>query len=180
MPTLRLLLSLQRGWRSIGKMQGDEPTWIVSTISKPCLRYKEVFSVFEDQRYAGRCFALAKAVLQQGSPTPLVSVQHFDTDQRQVPMRLGWPVMLGHLEGTADIGLLFTSNAFCKDRLERAIIAANARRKPKRDTMTIAGALRRACLKRACSEAVPKASTSLAMAGSTSRAPAMISTEEVV
>ena len=55
MPALRLLLSLQRGWRSIGKMQGDEPTWIVSMISKPCLRYKEVFIGFEDQRYAGRC-----------------------------------------------------------------------------------------------------------------------------
>src|SRR5262245_39741042 len=52
---LRLLLPVQRGWRSIGKMLGDEPTRIVSTISKPCLRYKEVFSVFEDQRYAGRC-----------------------------------------------------------------------------------------------------------------------------
>ena len=58
---------------------------------------------------------------QQGSPTPLVPVQHFDADQRQVPMRFGWPVMLGHLEDVADIGLLFTSNAFCKDRLERAI-----------------------------------------------------------
>src|SRR5262245_12467446 len=49
-PVLRLLLPFQRGWRSIGKMLGDEPTWIVSIISKPCLRYKEVFSVFEDQR----------------------------------------------------------------------------------------------------------------------------------
>jgi hypothetical protein len=28
---------LQRAWRSIGKMAGDEPTWIASTISKPCL-----------------------------------------------------------------------------------------------------------------------------------------------
>ncbi len=30
--------SLQRALRSIGKIEGDEPTWIVSTISKPCLR----------------------------------------------------------------------------------------------------------------------------------------------
>src|SRR5262245_17266722 len=96
--------------------------------------------------------ALAKAVPQQRGPTPLVPVQHFDTDQRQVPMRLGWPVMFGHLEGAADIGLLFTSNAFCKDRLERAIIAANARWKPKCDAVAVAGALRRPRFKRTCSE----------------------------
>ena len=88
---------------------------------------------------------------QQGSPTPLVPVQHFDADQRQVPMRFGWPVMLGHLEDVADIGLLFTSNAFCKDRLERAIIAAYPRWKPKRDALAVAGVLRRPCFKRACS-----------------------------
>jgi len=28
---------LQRARRSMGKMEGDEPTWIVPTISKPCL-----------------------------------------------------------------------------------------------------------------------------------------------
>jgi hypothetical protein len=27
---------LQRGWRSMGKMEGDEPTWIVPAMSKPC------------------------------------------------------------------------------------------------------------------------------------------------
>jgi hypothetical protein len=28
---------LQRARRNIGKMEGDEPTWISSMISKPCL-----------------------------------------------------------------------------------------------------------------------------------------------
>ena len=59
---------------------------------------------------------------QQGSPTPLVPVQHFDADQRQVPMRFGWPVMLGHLEDAADLGLLLAGNAFCKNRFERTIV----------------------------------------------------------
>jgi hypothetical protein len=96
--------------------------------------------------------ALVKAVLQQSSSIPLVPVQHFDADQRQVPMRLGWPVMLGHLEDVDNIDLFLASNAFCKDRLERTLVTANARRKPKRDTMAVAGVLRRPCFKRACSE----------------------------
>ena len=49
------LTSSQRAWRSMGKMGGDEPTWIVATTSKPCRWYREVFCGFEDQRYVGRC-----------------------------------------------------------------------------------------------------------------------------
>src|SRR6266702_6021477 len=52
---MRSIEPYQRAWRSIGKMEGDEPTSIVPTISKPCLRLREVFSEFYDQRYAGRC-----------------------------------------------------------------------------------------------------------------------------
>jgi hypothetical protein len=35
--TAHPLLRLQRARRSMGKMEGREPTWIVTTISKPCL-----------------------------------------------------------------------------------------------------------------------------------------------
>jgi hypothetical protein len=86
--------------------------------------------------------ALAKTVLQQSGPTPVVPVQGFDADQRQVPMRLGWPVMLGSLKDAADFGLLLASNAFCNHRLKRALVAVNALRKPKRDAEAIGGALR--------------------------------------
>src|SRR5258706_5720087 len=86
--------------------------------------------------------ALAKTVLQQSSPTPLVPVQGFNADQRQVPMRLGWPVMLGSLKDPADFGLLLARNAFCHHRLKRALVAVNARRKPKRDAEAVGGALR--------------------------------------
>jgi len=87
--------------------------------------------------------ALAKTVLEQSSATPFVPAQSFDADERQVPMGLGWPVMFGPLEDGADLGLLFSGNAFRNNRLERAVIAVNARWKPKRNAETVAGALRR-------------------------------------
>src|SRR5260370_16899014 len=87
--------------------------------------------------------ALAKTVLEQSSATPFVPAQSFDADERQVPMGLGWPVMFGPLEDGADLGLLFSGNAFRNNRLERAVIAVNARWKPKRNAETVAGSLRR-------------------------------------
>jgi hypothetical protein len=34
-------------------------------------------------------------------------MQSFDPDERQIPMGLGWPVMLRLLEDSGDFGLLF-------------------------------------------------------------------------
>jgi hypothetical protein len=67
-------------------------------------------------------------------------------------MRLDWPVMFGSLEDGTDLGLLLTSNAFCNNYLKGAIVATNARWKPKRDAEAIAGALRCSCCKRTCSK----------------------------
>jgi hypothetical protein len=62
---------LQRAWRSIGKMQGDEPTWI-------CIHDLEAMPLVKgnilDVRRPEICcavlaIALAKTVLQQSSPT---------------------------------------------------------------------------------------------------------------
>src|SRR5258706_15632559 len=96
--------------------------------------------------------ASAKTVLQQISATPLVPVQSFDADERQVPMGLGWPIMFGPLEDGANLGLFLAGNAFCNNRIERAIIAVNPRRKPKRDAEAVAGALRRVGFERARSK----------------------------
>jgi hypothetical protein len=60
--------------------------------------------------------------------------------------------MFGPLDDGADLGLLLTSNAFCDNRLKRAVIAVNARWKPKRDAGAVAGALRCSCFKRPCSK----------------------------
>jgi hypothetical protein len=79
-------------------------------------------------------------------------MQSFDADERQVPMRLFWPVVFGPLEDGADLGFLLTSNAFSNNRLKRAVIAMNARWKPKRDAKAVAGALRCSCFKRAFSK----------------------------
>src|SRR5258708_8869762 len=81
--------------------------------------------------------ALAKTVLEQSSATPFVPAQSFDADERQVPMGLGWPVMFGPLEDGADLGLLFSGNAFRNNPLERAVIAGNARWKPNRNPHTL-------------------------------------------
>ena len=98
--------------------------------------------------------ALKKAVLQQSRATSFAPVQGFDTDERQVPVRFGWPVMFRPLEDGAHIDLLFGGDAFCNNRLERPIIAVNARWKPERDAKTITGALRCSCFKRTCSKSL--------------------------
>ena len=76
---------------------------------------------------------MAKAVLQERRTTPLVPMQCFDPDERQIPMGLGWPIMFGSLENRGDLGLLFADDAFCNNRLERRIIAVNTRWQPERD-----------------------------------------------
>jgi len=70
-------------------------------------------------------------------------MQRFDPDERQIPMGHGWPIVFGSLEEGGDFGLPFPSDALCNNRLERTVIAANARRKPERDPEKIARALRR-------------------------------------
>src|SRR5260370_37611444 len=92
--------------------------------------------------------ALKKAVLQQSRATSFAPVQGFDTDERQVPVRFGWPVMFRPLEDGAHIDLLLGSDAFCNNRLEHRIIAVNIRRQSK---------LRRSCFKGACSKGSGKA-----------------------
>jgi len=79
-------------------------------------------------------------------------MQSFDPDERQIPMGLGWPELFRPLEDSRDFGLLPLSDAFCNNRLERLIIAANPRRKPERDPEAVVGAVRCSCCKRACSE----------------------------
>ena len=49
---------------------------------------------------------MAKAVLQQGCTAPVVPMQRFDPDQRQIPMGLGWPIVFRPLEDGGDFGLL--------------------------------------------------------------------------
>jgi hypothetical protein len=89
--------------------------------------------------------ALKKAVLQQSRATSFAPVQGFATDERQVPVRLGWPAMFRPLEDGAHIDLLLGGDALCNNRLEHRIIAVNIRREPKRDTESVLGALRRSC-----------------------------------
>jgi hypothetical protein len=47
-------------------------------------------------------------------------------------MGLGWPVIFRPLEGSAHVGLLLRSNAFCNNRLERPVIAVSTRWEPER------------------------------------------------
>jgi hypothetical protein len=86
--------------------------------------------------------ALAKTVLQQSSSTPLVPMQSFDADQRQIPMRLPWPIVFSPLQDAADLSLPLSSYAFSNNRVDLTIVTANARRKLKRDAEAVAGALR--------------------------------------
>ena len=79
---------------------------------------------------------------------PLVSVQRVNTDQRQVPVRLRRPMMLGHFENRADISLHISSHAVCNDRFNKCSVAVHARRKPNCDPRAIGGAMHRACFKR--------------------------------
>jgi len=95
---------------------------------------------------------LAKAVLQQGCTAPVVPMQRFDPDQRQIPMGPGWPIMFGSLEDGGDFGLLLPNHAFCNNRLKRSIIAVNIRWEPERDPKPVVGALRCSRFKRACCE----------------------------
>jgi hypothetical protein len=60
--------------------------------------------------------------------------------------------MFGPLEDAADLGLFLTSNAFCDNRLKRAILGVNARWKPKRNAEAVGGALRCTRCKRAFSK----------------------------
>jgi len=96
--------------------------------------------------------ALAKAVLQQGCTAPVVPMQRFDPDQRQIPMGLGWPIVFGPLEDRGDFGLLLPTDASRNNRLEHPIIAVNTRWEPDRDPKAVTGALRCSCCKRACCE----------------------------
>jgi hypothetical protein len=95
---------------------------------------------------------LAKAVLQQGCTAPVVPMQRFDPDQRQIPMGLGWPIVFGPLEDRGDFGLLLPTDASRNNRLEHPIIAVNTRWEPDRDPKAVTGALRCSCCKRACCE----------------------------
>ena len=96
--------------------------------------------------------ALAKAVLQQGRTTPLVSMQSFDPDERQIPMGLRRPIMLRLLEDGGDFGLPFADHASLNNRLKRLIIAMNTRWESDCDPKAVIGALRCSRLKRARSE----------------------------
>jgi hypothetical protein len=96
--------------------------------------------------------ALAEAVLQQCRTTALVPMQSFDTDERQVPMGLGRPIMFRLLEDGSDFGLLLPDYTSCNNRRERPIIAMNTRWEPERDPEAVVGALRCSCVKRARSE----------------------------
>ena len=58
---------------------------------------------------------------------PLVSVQRVNTDQRQIPVRLRRPMMLGHLEDRADISLQISSHAVCDDRFNKCSVAVHSR-----------------------------------------------------
>jgi hypothetical protein len=91
-------------------------------------------------------------MLQQSRTTPLVSMQGFDADERQVPMRLARPVMFRLFKDCAYVGLLLASNAFCNNRLKRLIIAVNTRWKPERYARAIGDPLRCSCVKRACAK----------------------------
>jgi len=96
--------------------------------------------------------ALPKAVPQQSRATPFVPVQSFNTNERQIPMRLGWAVIFRPLKGSAHVGLLLSGDAFCNDSLKRLIIGVNTRWKPERDAEAVAGAVRSSCFKRVCSK----------------------------
>jgi hypothetical protein len=63
--------------------------------------------------------ALAEAVLQQCRTTALVPMQSFDTDERQVPMGLGRPIMFRLLEDGSDFGLLLPDYTSCNNRREQ-------------------------------------------------------------
>jgi len=67
-------------------------------------------------------------------------------------MGLGWPIMFRSLEDGGDFGLLLLNHAVGNNRLERPVVAMNTRWEPKRDAKAVVGALRRSCVKRACSE----------------------------
>ena len=83
---------------------------------------------------------------------PLVSVQRVNTDQRQIPVRLRRPMMLGHLEDRADISLQISSHAVCDDRFNKCSVAVHSRGKPNCDSISVGRAMRRACFKRTRSE----------------------------
>ncbi len=74
--------------------------------------------------------ALVKAVLQQGRTTALVPMQSFDSYERQIPMRLGRPIVFRSLENGGNCGLLFRNYATCDNSLQRPIIAVNTRWQP--------------------------------------------------
>ena len=78
----------------------------------------------------------------------LVSMRPFDTDQRQVPVRLCRPIMFRHLEHRADIPLHIFGQAVCNDRFNRCVIALHARGKPNRDPGSVGEAMRRSHFKR--------------------------------
>src|SRR5260370_13477992 len=101
--------------------------------------------------------ALKKDVLQQSRATSFAPVQGFDTDERQVPVRFGWPVMFRPLEDGAHVDFLLGGDAFCNNRLEHRIIAVDIRREPKGDTESLLVALRRSRFKGARSYGSEKA-----------------------
>src|SRR6516225_4770870 len=74
--------------------------------------------------------AAIEGVLEECRSTPLVSMQRVNTDQRQVPVRLRRPMMLGHLEDRADISLQISSHAVCDDRFNKCSVAVHSRGKP--------------------------------------------------
>jgi hypothetical protein len=64
-------------------MGGDEPTWMVPAISKPCLWYREIFNRFEDQTYQSMvAITLAEAVLQESRTPILVLLNGLDANER--------------------------------------------------------------------------------------------------
>src|SRR5262245_60605823 len=95
--------------------------------------------------------ALAKAATQERPTPPSVLLNGIDTEDGQVPMGLSRPVMFRPLEGGSRVGLLFPECAFGNDRHNWSILAVNTRWQPERDARTVAGALCRTCLERACS-----------------------------
>jgi hypothetical protein len=64
-------------------------------------------------------------------------MQNFDSDQRQIPIGLGWPIMFRSLEDGGDFGLLCSNHASDNNRLKRPIIAVNTRWEPECDPKAV-------------------------------------------
>ena len=61
-------------------------------------------------------------MVQQRCTTSHAPVQHFDADERQVPMRFFGSVVLRSLEHRAHVGRLPHGNSFSDNRLKRPIV----------------------------------------------------------